>query len=68
MRKISTLSAGYKSHPSEVKSSYSKPPIVKDPTKIDPIDFSKKIKQWHTDGNLTTEGVNYIISQLQTIV
>ena len=44
MRKISTLSAGYKSHPSEVKSSYSKPPIVKVPTKIDPIDFSKKIK------------------------
>ena len=68
MKKISTLAAGYKTHPSEVKSSYSKTPIIKDPTKIDPIDFSKKIKQWHTDGNLTTEDVNYIILQLQTIV
>tara|TARA_R100000541_G_scaffold49458_1_gene56615 strand:- start:462 stop:668 length:207 start_codon:yes stop_codon:yes gene_type:complete len=68
MNKINTLSAGYKNHPTKIRSTNSKPIAVHNPTKIDPISFSNKIKAWHTDGNLSTEDVNYIIAQLQTIV
>ena len=67
MSKINTLSAGYKSHPTTVKKE-SKAPIVQNPTQIDPVVFTNKIKQWHTDGNLSTDGVNHIISELQKIV
>ena len=67
MSHLNTLSAGYKSHPTAIKKQ-TKAPIVQNPTKIDPVAFSNKIKSWHVDGNLSTEDVNYIISQLQTIV
>ena len=67
MSKLNTLAGGYKSHPTTVKKQ-TKAPIVQNPTLIDPVAFSNKIKAWHTDGNLSTEDVNYIISQLQTIV
>ncbi len=68
MSKINTLAAGYKSHPTKIRSTNPKPTVVNNPTKIDAINFSNKIKSWHADGNLSTEDVNYIISQLQTIV
>jgi hypothetical protein len=68
MSKINTLAAGYKSHPTEVKSENSKPPVIMSPTQVDAIDITNKIKQWHTDGNLSTDGVNHIISELQKIV
>jgi len=68
MSKINTLAAGYKSHPTKIRSTNPKPTVVNNPTKIDPVAFSNKIKSWHADGNLSTEDVNYIISQLQTIV
>ena len=68
MSKINTLAAGYKSHPTKIRSTNTKPTVVHNPTKIDAINFSNKIKSWHADGNLSTGDVNYIISQLQTIV
>jgi hypothetical protein len=67
MSPLNTLSAGYKSHPTAVEKQ-TKAPIVQNPTQIDPVAFTNKIKQWHADGNLSTKDVNYIISQLQTIV
>tara|TARA_R110001592_G_scaffold20321_3_gene82681 strand:- start:157 stop:363 length:207 start_codon:yes stop_codon:yes gene_type:complete len=68
MNKINTLAAGYKSHPTKIRSTNTRPAVTHNPTKIDPVAFSNKIKAWHADGNLSNEDVNYIISQLQTIV
>jgi|TARA_R100001443_G_scaffold37818_1_gene51425 hypothetical protein len=67
MSPLNTLSAGYKSHPTAVEKQ-TKAPIVQNPTQIDPVAFTNKIKQWHADGNLSTDGVNHIISELQKIV
>jgi len=68
MSKINTLASGYKSHPTKVRSTNTRPFIDPNPTQIDAKDLANKIKIWHTDGNLTTEGLNHLITQLQTIV
>ena len=44
MSKINTLSAGYKSHPSKIRSSNNRPPVIKSPTIIDAVDLAEKIK------------------------
>ena len=67
MSKINTLSAGYKSHPSKIRSSNNRPPVIKSPTIIDAVDLAEKIKIWHIDGNLSTKGLNYLITTLQKI-
>ena len=43
MSKINTLAAGYKSHPTEVKSENSKPPVIMSPTQVDAIDITIKL-------------------------
>ena len=68
MSPLNTLSAGYKSHPTAVKSSNNRPIVIDNSPKIDSKELSKKLIQYHSDGVLSTSEVNYIISQLQTIV
>jgi hypothetical protein len=66
---LNTLSAGYKSSPTKIRSSNTRPPIVDNELKkIDAKDLANTIKIWHSEGRLNTTDVNYIISQLQTIV
>ena len=68
MSTLNTLSVGYKSHPTKIQSATPKPPIADTSVKVDHVGLVNRIKVWHADGVLTTDGVNYIISQLQTIV
>ena len=66
---LNTLSAGYKSSPTKIRSSNTRPPIVDNNLqKVDAKDLANTIKIWHSEERLNTEDVNYIISQLQTIV
>ena len=69
MSTLNTLSAGYKSSSTKIRSTNTRPPVV-DESKpvINASDLTNQIKKWHADGNLSTEDINYIISQLQTIV
>ena len=68
MSHINTLAGGYKNHPTKIQSTNVKPAIVDTSIKIDANELTNRIKMWHADGVLTTDGVNYIIAQLQTIV
>jgi hypothetical protein len=68
MSNINTLSSGYKSHPTKVQSTNTRIPVADTSKKIDYVGLVNRIKIWHADGVLTTDGVNYIISQLQKIV
>ena len=68
MSHLNTLSAGYKSNPTATNSTNVRPAIVDTSIKINPIDLTNKIKIWHADGVLSTEGLNYIIIELQKIV
>ena len=69
MNKLNTLAGGYKGGSPKVRSENSKPAFVDNKIqKISSGDVTNQIKKWHADGNLSTEDVNYIISQLQTIV
>ena len=69
MSKLNTLAGGYKVGSPRVRSSNDKPAFVdKKLQKVSSGDVTNQIKKWHADGNLNTEDVNYIISQLQTIV
>jgi|TARA_R110000823_G_scaffold307065_1_gene429636 hypothetical protein len=65
---LNTLSAGYNSHPTTTTSTNVKPAIVDTSIKINPTNLTNKIKMWHADGVLTTDGVNYIIIELQKII
>jgi len=69
MSKLNTLAGGYKGGSPKVRSENSKPAFVDNKIqKISSGDVTNQIKKWHADGNLNTEDVSYIISQLQTIV
>ena len=69
MSKINTLAGGYKGGSPKVRSENSKPVFVDNkPKVINSGELTNQIKKWYADGNLNTEDVNYIISQLQTIV
>tara|TARA_R110000803_G_scaffold181253_1_gene243658 strand:- start:249 stop:452 length:204 start_codon:yes stop_codon:yes gene_type:complete len=67
MSKLNTLSAGYKGSSTKIRSSNTRPPIINN-VKVNADDLIKKIKIWHADGVLTTDGVNYIIIELQKII
>ena len=65
---LNTLSAGYKSSPTKIRSSNTRPPVIDNNIpKVDAKDLANTIKIWHSEKRLNTEDVNYIISQLQTI-
>ena len=69
MSKLNALAGGYKGGSPKVRSENSKPAFVDNKIqKISSGDVTNQIKKWHADGNLNTEDVSYIISQLQTIV
>ena len=69
MSPLNTLAGGYKGGSPKVRSENSKPVFVDNkPKVINSGELTNQIKKWHADGNLNTEDVNYIISQLQTIV
>tara|TARA_Y100001954_G_C15555060_1_gene475798 strand:- start:410 stop:619 length:210 start_codon:yes stop_codon:yes gene_type:complete len=69
MSKLNTLSSGYKGGSPRVRSENNRHAFVdKSPMTINSGDLTNQIKKWHADGNLTTEDINYIITQLQTIV
>jgi len=68
MSPLNTLAGGYKGGSPRVRSSNNRAPVVDTKPKVDYKGLTDKIKACHADGVLTTEGVNYIISQLQTIV
>jgi hypothetical protein len=65
---LNTLSAGYKSSPTKIRSSNTRPPIVDNNLpKIDAKDLANTIKIWHSEKRLNTDDINNIIVQLQTI-
>ena len=68
MSKLNTLAGGYKGGSPRVRSSNNRLPIVDTTVRVNYKELTEKIKIWHADGVLSTEEVNYIISQLQTIV
>ena len=69
MSKLNTLAGGYKGGSPRVRSENSKHAFVdKSPKTINSGELTNQIKKWHADGNLSTEDINYIITQLQTIV
>ena len=68
MSPLNTLAGGYKGGSPRVRSSNNRAPVIDTKIKVDYKGLTEKIKVWHTDGVLNTEEVNYIISQLQTIV
>ena len=69
MSHLNTLAGGYKGGSPRVRSENSKPAFIDSKLKIiSSGELTNQIKKWHADGNLSTEDVNYIILQLQTIV
>ena len=68
MSPLNTLAGGYKGGSPRVRSSNNRAPVIDTKPKIDYKSLTNKIKAWHADGVLSTDDVNYIISQLQTIV
>ena len=54
---LNTIAGGYKGGSPKVRSENTRPPFV-----------DNNIKTWHADQNLSTDDINYIINQLQTIV
>ena len=66
---LNTIAGGYKGGSPRVRSENTKPPFVDNNIKkVDRVKLEEQIKTWHADGNLSTDDVNYIINQLQTIV
>ena len=66
---LNTIAGGYKGGSPKVRSENTRPPFVDNNIKtIDKEKLVEQIKMWHADKNLSTEDINYIINQLQTIV
>ena len=69
MSDLNTLSGGYKGGSPGVRSENSlKPYSGVSPKEIDANDLAARIKQWYTDGNLTKEGAQIILNELNKIV
>jgi len=69
MSDLNTLSGGYKGGSPRVRSENSlKPYSGVSPKEIDANDLAARIKQWYTDGNLTKEGAQIILNELNKIV
>ena len=69
MSTLNTLSAGYKSNPTKIRRTNTRPPVV-DESKpvINASDLANQIKIWHSENRLSKEDINNIIAELQTIV
>ena len=69
MSKLNTLSGGYKGGSPRVRSSNSIKPTPKNtPEVINADELANTLKMWYTNGNLTKEGVQIILNELNRIV
>jgi|TARA_Y100000361_G_scaffold114379_1_gene104865 hypothetical protein len=69
MSTLNTLSAGYNSSSTKIRSTNTRPPVV-DESKpaIIASDLANQIKIWHSEKRLSNQDINNIIAELQTIV
>ena len=68
MNKLNTINDGYSGGSSRVRSENSKKSFVDNRLKIlDPQELSDQITRWYSDGKITSEGLNLIITQLQEL-
>jgi len=66
---LNTLSAGYKSSPTKIRSSNTRPPVVDESRPaISANELANQIKIWHSEGRLNNDDINNIITQLQTVL
>jgi len=69
MSKLNTLAGGYKGGSPRVRSSNSlKPYSGEAPKEIDANELANKIKMWYVDGNLTKEGAQIVLNELNQII
>jgi len=69
MSKLNTLAGGYKGGSPRVRSNNSLKPFSGEaPKEIDVNELAAKLKMWYTDGNLTQEGVQIVLNELNKIV
>jgi hypothetical protein len=68
MSKLNTINDGYSGGSPRVRSENSKKSFVDNRLKIlDPQELSDQIIRWYSDGKITSEGLNLIITQLQEL-
>lgn len=69
MSKLNTLAGGYKGGSPRVRSNNPSKPYSGDaPKEIDANELANKIKMWYVDGNLTKEGAQIVLDELNKIV
>jgi hypothetical protein len=69
MSKLNTLAGGYKGGSPRVRSNNPLKPYSGDaPKEIDANELANKIKMWYVDGNLTKEGAQIVLDELNKIV
>ncbi len=68
MSKVKTLSRGYKGNTSNIRSEKPKSPVSGgEKTKIDPQELINNIKNWHSEGRISSSDLQLIANQLQNI-
>ena len=66
MSELNSINGGYKGGSPRVRSENSKKPFVDNRLKIiNAQELSDKIIRWYSDGKITSEGLNLIVTQLQ---
>ena len=66
MSELNSINGGYKGGSPRVRSENSKKPFVDNRLKIiNAQELSDQIIRWHSDGKITSEGLNLIVTQLQ---
>ena len=69
MSKLNTLAGGYKGGSPRSRSNNTLKPFSGDiPKQVDAEQLANQIKQWYTGGNLSKEGVQVIIKELNKLV
>ncbi len=69
MSKLNTLSGGYKGGSPRTRSNNPPKPFSGDiPKQVDANQLANQLKQWHSGGNLSNEGVQIIIQALNKLV
>jgi hypothetical protein len=69
MSKLNTLAGGYKGGSPRVRSNNPQKPYPGEtPKEIDANELANKIKMWYVDGNLTKEGAQIVLDELNKIV
>lgn len=69
MSKLNTLAGGYKGGSPRSRSNNTPKPFIGDlPKQVDANQLANQIKQLHSGGNLSKEGVQVIIKELNKLV